>query len=165
MVSDYSAREAQYRETLPPWATQPLPLGLRHRDAATEAQQRPVVVRHVRSQAMPHPVVRPRAAGSYLPWLVALFAFLNAADLFSTFVGLQNGLHEGNPLMASLLTRYGFIALIVYKALVVLAVALGVRVLRSFRLSVAHVTIWICNILVFTVVLLNILQYALILKA
>jgi len=164
MVSDY-AREAQCRETLPLWATQPLPLGLRHRAATSRTQQQPVVVRHVRSQVMPHPVVRPRAAGSYLPWLVGLFALLNAADLFSTFVGLQNGLHEGNPLMASLLARYGFIALIVYKALVVLAVALGVRVLRSFRLSVAHVTIWICNILVFAVVLLNILQYALILKA
>lgn len=110
---------------------------------------------------MPRPIERPRAAGSYLPWLVGLFALLNAADLASTFVGLHNGMHEGNPLMAALLVRFGFIALIAYKALVVLAVAAGVRLLRAFRLSVAHVTIWICNGLVFTVVLLNVVQYLL----
>jgi Domain of unknown function (DUF5658) len=110
---------------------------------------------------MPRPIERPRAAGAYLPWLVGLFALLNAADLASTFVGLHNGMHEGNPLMATLLVRFGFIALIAYKALVVLAVAAGIRLLRSFRLSIAHVTIWICNGLVFAVVLLNVVQYLL----
>lgn len=97
--------------------------------------------------------------GRYLMTLVALFAVLNAADLLSTFVGLRHGLHEGNPLMSGLLERFGFGALIVYKAVVVGAVAAGIRVLQSLRYSVARVTIWSCNALVFGVVLLNMAQF------
>jgi hypothetical protein len=100
-----------------------------------------------------------RAAGRYLMALVVLFAVLNAADLLSTFVGLHLGLHEGNPLMSGLLEHFGFGALIAYKLVVIGAVALGIRLLRSLHYSVARFTIWSCNTLVFCVVLLNVAQY------
>ena len=94
-----------------------------------------------------------------LPTLVVIFALLNAADLISTFVGLHIGLREGNPLMGALLARYGFIALILYKAVVVGAVAIGVRMLRAFRVSIANITIVICDLLVLFVVIANVTQY------
>jgi hypothetical protein len=91
--------------------------------------------------------------------LVAMFALLNTADLITTFIGIHNGLREGNPLMSALLVKYGFIALVFYKAVVVAAVALGVRMLRTFRVSVANVTIVICDLLVLLVVFANLAQY------
>jgi len=100
----------------------------------------------------------PRAR-RYLPTLVVVFALLNAADLITTFIGLHSGLREGNPLMSALLVRYGFIALVIYKVVVVAAVALGVRMLGSFRVSVANVTIVICDLLVLLVVFANVAQY------
>jgi hypothetical protein len=97
-------------------------------------------------------------AGRYLPALVVLFALLNAADLITTSIGLHNGLREGNPLMSALLVKYGFVALVIYKAVVVAAVAVGVRMLLSFRVSVANVTIVICDLLVLLVVFANVAQ-------
>jgi hypothetical protein len=138
-------------------SSEPLPLGLRR--PAAGAAARPFVVAHASRSAMPRPASLPRTAGSYLPILVALFALLNAADLVSTLMGLRTGMHEGNPLMSALLAHYGFMALVGYKAVVVGAVALGVRLLRTYRLSIAHATIWICNTLVFVVVVLNVAQY------
>ena len=148
MISDVS-RKTQ--------SSEPLPLGLCR--PAAGAAARPFVVSHTSRSVMPRPAARPRIAGSYLPILVALFALLNTADLVSTFVGLRTGMHEGNPLMGALLARYGFVALVGYKAVVVGTVALGVRLLRTYRLSIAHASIWICNTLVFVVVVLNVAQY------
>jgi len=113
----------------------------------------------LRPQAAPETAGHSRATGRYLMALVVLFAVLNAADLLSTYVGLRHGLHEGNPLMNGLLERFGFGALIAYKVVVIWAVAAGVRLLQSFRYSVARATIWTCNVLVFGVVLLNVVQY------
>jgi len=110
-------------------------------------------------QASPQSAQHSRTAGRYLMALVGLFAVLNAADLVSTYVGLRHGLHEGNPLMNGLLERFGFGALIAYKVVVIWAVAMGVRLLQSFRYSVALATIWTCNALVLGVVLLNVAQY------
>lgn len=107
----------------------------------------------------PQPGAPTRVSGRYLITLVALFALLNAMDLLSTFVGLRHGLHEGNPLMSGLLDRFGFGALIAYKAVVVWAVGLGIRLLHTFHLGLAWATIWICNALVFGVVVLNVTQY------
>jgi hypothetical protein len=158
MISEL-AREAQCRETLPLWTTQPLPLGMRTSPKTTEP--RPFVVTPARRRSTPRPVDRPHAADNYLSALVALFTILNIADLISTFVGLHSGMREGNPLMSGLLAHYGFMALIAYKVVVVAAVALGVRLLRSFRVSVAHATIVICDVLVLLVVVLNVAQYVL----
>lgn len=148
MISDVS-RTTQSHE--------PLPLGQRHPSAGMAS--RPFVVAHASKSPIPRLAASPRTAGSYLPALVVLFTLLNAADLVSTFIGLRTGMHEGNPLMGALLAHYGFVALVGYKAMVVGAVALGVRLLRAYRLSIAHVTIWICNTLVFAVVVLNVAQY------
>lgn len=91
-------------------------------------------------------------------WL-GLFALLNAADLASTYAGLHSGMREGNPLMSTLLLSYGFGALVVYKFVVIFAVAIGIHVLRGFSKGIATATIWICNALVCIVVLMNVLQF------
>lgn len=91
--------------------------------------------------------------------LLAVFALLNAGDLVSTYAGLHSGMHEGNPLMSELLGHYGFAALIGYKLLVIVAVSVGIVVLRSFSKGIATATIWVCNALVCAVVILNVLQF------
>lgn len=91
--------------------------------------------------------------------LLAIFALLNAGDLVSTYAGLHNGMHEGNPLMSGLLGYYGFNGLIGYKIAVILAVSVGVFVLRSFSKGIASATIWVCNALVAVVVILNVTQF------
>jgi hypothetical protein len=106
-------------------------------------------------------VVQPNAAGRLIPIWLGIFILLNLGDVVSTWVGLHSGMREGNPLMSTLLAHYGFAALIIYKLLVVLAVTGGVLLLRSFQLSVARVTITICNVLVLLVVMLNVAQYVL----
>ncbi len=155
-VTRGSSREADRHEAQP----KTLPLGVRSplspllspsKSPRTPRPARPRVTR---------PLTRPRAAGAYLPPLLALFAVLNLGDLASTYLGLASGMREGNPLMSTLLGHYGFGALIVYKALVILAVTGGVYLLRSFHLKIAHVTIWVCNALVFAVVVLNLVQFA-----
>lgn len=156
-VTRGSSREAdrrESRETLPLGVRSPLsPLLSPSKSPRTTRPARPRVTR---------PLSRPRAAGAYLPPLLGLFAVLNIGDLASTYLGLASGMREGNPLMSTLLGHYGFGALIVYKALVILAVTAGVYLLRSFHLKIAHVTIWVCNVLVFAVVVLNLVQFALI---
>ena len=108
-----------------------------------------------------HPwVAAVRHAGSLWLWLAVYVAF-NVGDLVSTYIGLHSGLHEGNPLMGSLLREHGFGALIVYKLLVVIAVVVGVQVLRHRHARLASITITICNTLVGLAVLLNLVQYAL----
>ena len=96
-------------------------------------------------------------------WLLVvsliLYAAVNLADLLSTYVGLQHGLHEGNPLMQHLLATYGFGALVMYKALVVAVVSVGVLALRKDYPRVAQITVVACNLLVGGAVLLNILQF------
>jgi uncharacterized protein DUF5658 len=100
----------------------------------------------------------PRAR-SFLAPLLALFALLNAGDLASTYLGLYNGMREGNPLMGALLTQYGFGALILYKLLVIAAVTGGIVFLHTFHRRVASVTVWVCNSLVLLVVVINVAQY------
>lgn len=119
-------------------------------------------MRHASRQPARQHAARPRAtkdSGRWLPELLAIFAILNIGDLASTFIGLTSGMHEGNPLMSTLLAHFGFGALVVYKALVIVAVTAGIYVLRAFHPSIATVTIWVCNALVLGVVILNIVQY------
>lgn len=149
-------RAAQEGDTLPLWALRPMP---RRAPPSTTAEEPPLLTSRARRQLMGQPSERQRAADRLLSALVVLFVLLNLADLISTFVGLQSGLHEGNPLMSALLSRYGFSALVLYKLIVIAAVAVGVRMLRSFRISVARVTIVICNLLVLAVVVANVAQY------
>ncbi len=141
------------RAVLVRWTTQPLPRAL------PTAVSRPFVV----TRPSPSRAVRRRAAlpihGGVLPLLVAIFAVLNAGDLASTFLGLQNGMREGNPLMGALLSSYGFGALILYKIMVIVAVGAGVIFLRIFHRRVAHVTIWVCDLLVLGVVISNLMQF------
>jgi hypothetical protein len=152
------ARGAQARTVPARWATQSLPSPLGARHAA-----RPFVVTRVVPPMTSNlcPTARSRQAIGFLPAMLALFALLNVADLVSTFIGLRNGMREGNPLMSGLLLHYGFGALVIYKALVILAVTLGVHFLRSFHIRIARATISVCNVLVLIVVLVNITQYAL----
>lgn len=126
--------------------------------ALPPAISRPFVV----SRLAPPRAVARRAAmpiHGVLPVLIAVFAVLNAGDLASTFLGLQNGMREGNPLMGALLSSYGFGALILYKIMVIVAVGVGVLFLRFFHRRVAHVTIWVCNLLVLGVVISNLMQF------
>ncbi len=98
--------------------------------------------------------------GFLLGALLVLFAVLNIGDLASTYVGLEHGLNEGNPLMSQLLARYGFGALIADKVAVIAAVTCGAFVLHRFSSRMAHVVAMICDTLVLLVVLSNIVQYA-----
>jgi hypothetical protein len=137
--------------------TQPLP-------AARPGRRQPFVVTHAalrskKSQAVVRAVARPKTPGRLIPLWLGFFALLNLGDILSTWAGLHSGMREGNPLMSTLLTHYGFAALIGYKLLVVLAVTAGVLLLRSFQLLVARVTIVVCNLLVLLVVALNLVQY------
>jgi hypothetical protein len=118
---------------------------------------------------LPEPAPRPlpytppaatRRSWSFWLWL-SVYVALNLGDLISTYVGLHSGLHEGNPLMGSLLREHGFGALIVYKVLVIVAVVAGLQVLRHRHARLAGITLAICNVLVGLAVLLNLLQYAL----
>jgi Domain of unknown function (DUF5658) len=135
-------------------------------------------VRHTReqlavAQTQPLPVIEMAPQHSYagrrgapartggiplLVWL-GIFGLLNGVDILSTWVGLANGMREGNPLMDALLGNYGFGALIGYKLAVVVAVSAGVLLLRSFSSHIARVTIRICAVLVALVVLTNVLQF------
>lgn len=100
-----------------------------------------------------------RKAASLAPLGVALFILLNGADLLSTYMALGIGFHEGNPLMSTLLARYGFVALIGYKALVIAIVCGGVLLLRRAHPKLAGVTLAACNVVVLAAVTLNVLQY------
>ncbi len=90
---------------------------------------------------------------------LVLYAAVNLGDLLSTYIGLQHGLHEGNPLMSHLLATYGFGALIAYKLLVVTVVSGGVLVLRNAYPRVARITVVLCNLLVAGAVVLNVVQF------
>lgn len=148
------ALDPQQSDTRPLWALQPMPKSVsRHATGA-------FVVARVSKTAVRQPANNERIVARLLIAAIVLFALLNAADLLSTFIGLHNGMREGNPLMSALLHTYGFGALVLYKVIVVVAVALGVRMLRHFRVSVASLTIAICNVLVLLVVIANVTQYA-----
>lgn len=124
------------------------------------AQSFPAEMRRASSQTVKPHAARARGTGArWLPELLALFAVLNIGDLVSTFIGLQGGMREGNPLMNALLTHYGFGALIFYKVLVIVAVTAGIYVLRAFHTKIATLTIWVCNALVLGVVIMNVVQY------
>ena len=92
------------------------------------------------------------------PFWLALFAVLNGCDLLTTYVDLNVGMREGNPLMRNLLYQYGFGALIFYKALMVLVVCLGIVALNRSYPHLARITLGICNVLVLLVVISNFLQ-------
>jgi hypothetical protein len=118
------------------------------------------------SPAHPSPQESLQHAGAVAhSWLLAVFlilyALFNLADLASTYIGLQHGMHEGNPLMSQLLAAYGFGALIGYKLMVVGVVSVGVIALRQTYPRVAGVTVVVCNVLVAGAVLLNVLQFTL----
>jgi hypothetical protein len=121
----------------------------------------------LRAVPMPRRQVRRRVSGfgalrapwSLWFWLAAYVVF-NTGDLVTTDIGLRSGLHEGNPLMRSLLSQHGFIALVAYKLVVVVAVVVGLSALHRRHPRMAAVTLAICNVLVGLAVLLNIVQYA-----
>lgn len=143
-VSRGKRRNADIYATRPLWTAQSLPAEMRHA---------------ARRSVKPHAARTRGKGGHWLPQLLVLFAVLNAGDLVSTFIGLEGGMREGNPLMNALLMHYGFGALILYKVLVIVAVTAGVYVLRAFHKSIANITIWVCNALVFGVVVMNVVQY------
>ncbi|HLW02124.1 MAG TPA: DUF5658 family protein [Ktedonobacterales bacterium] len=93
-------------------------------------------------------------------WL-ALFAVLNACDLLTTYIDLQAGMREGNPLMRALLNQAGFSALILYKVLMVFVVSAGILMLNRSYPLLARAALAVCNILVLVVVLSNFIQYQL----
>jgi hypothetical protein len=133
------------REQLPVAKTQPLPV--------TEmASPHAYATR-------PQALARSRPGGMPLLVWLGIFGLLNGVDILSTWVGLANGMHEGNPLMSTLLGNYGFGALIGYKLAVVVTVSAGVLLLRSFSSHIARLTIRICAVLVALVVLTNVLQF------
>ncbi len=101
-----------------------------------------------------------RASPASLFWL-ALFAVLNGLDLLTTYVDLNAGMREGNPLMSTLLLHSGFGSLIFYKALMVLVVSAGILVLNRGYPKLSRITLAICNLLVLAVVLSNFIQYQL----
>lgn len=155
MLTDIShryARDHKLGDRLSFGMTQPLTV--RH------PARRPFVVGRAPAHERTRPAVRAHTHLGLLPLLLAIFVLLNAGDLISTYVGLQSGLREGNPLMGSLLMHYGFVALVAYKVLVVAAVSIGVLMLRRFHRGIARATVWICDALVLFVVILNVLQYA-----
>ncbi len=131
----------------------------RHVPTLTDTKRSHISSRGADDQSANRPSGRQPRGDRFLPVFVVVFAVLNAADLISTFVGLHHGMREGNPLMSMLLATYGFAALVFYKVIVVAAVAFGVRLLREFRVSVAKVTIVVCNLLVLFVVIANVAQY------
>jgi hypothetical protein len=90
-------------------------------------------------------------------WLV-LFAILNACDLITTYIDLQAGMREGNPLMRALLNQEGFSALIFYKVLMVLVVSAGILALHRNYPVLARAALAVCNLLVLAVVLSNFIQ-------
>ena len=101
-----------------------------------------------------------RTQSAHPIWL-ALFAVLNGLDLLTTYVDLNAGMREGNPLMRVLLLHDGFGALIFYKALMVLVVSIGILLLNRGYPLLARITLGICNLLVLVVVLSNFIQYQL----
>ncbi|HEU5442097.1 MAG TPA: DUF5658 family protein [Ktedonobacterales bacterium] len=142
---------------LAPQATQPAP-----RNVPAPPRPHSFVIERTAPAATDIPAARrenmPRAR-SFLAPLLALFALLNVGDLASTYLGLYNGMREGNPLMGALLAQYGFGALILYKLLVIAAVTGGIVFLHTFHRRVASVTVWVCNSLVLLVVVINVAQY------
>jgi hypothetical protein len=93
-------------------------------------------------------------------WLV-VFAVLNACDLLTTYLDLQAGMREGNPLMQQLLASYGFSALILYKLLMVVVVSIGIAALSRGYPTLSKITLTLCNGLVLIVVISNFVQYQL----
>lgn len=91
----------------------------------------------------------------------AIYVALNLGDVVSTYVGLEHGLSEGNPMMRALLIHDGFAALIVYKVLITLVVLMGLWLLGAWSIRAARVALLVCNTVVALVVLLNVAQFAL----
>ena len=102
---------------------------------------------------------RERRASFLAVFWLALFAVLNGFDLITTYVDLQVGMREGNPLMRALLDQAGFSALIIYKVLMVLVVSAGILLLNRNYPLLARLSLAVCNLLVLAVVLSNFLQY------
>lgn len=110
------------------------------------------------SRSFPRQAPRPRMINP--AWLV-LFALLNACDLLTTYLDLQAGMREGNPLMQHLLVSYGFGALIFYKLLMVVVVSIGIAALSRGYPTLSKITLGLCNALVLLVVISNFVQYQL----
>jgi hypothetical protein len=126
------------------------------------AQTRPVaasspIVPAAPVKSVPARMNRASVRPSLVLWLV-VYTLLNVGDLASTYLGLQAGLHEANPLMSGLLAQSGFGALIAYKLVVIVAVVGGAVALYRMRPRAAYITVHICNILVFLAVFLNVAQ-------
>jgi hypothetical protein len=122
------------------------------------APSAPLIIPGV-AQGVAQPVSGQTLRTVWIP--AALYLALNVGDVVSTYVGLQHGLAEGNPLVAALLTHDGFGALIVYKVIITLLVLLGVWVLSAWSDRAARLAVLICNALVALVVILNVAQVAL----
>lgn len=62
-----------------------------------------------------------------------IFLLLNVLDVLTTWVDLQHGAHEGNPLIASLLVQIGFGGLILFKVGLFLTITVGVLTLERLK--------------------------------
>ena len=102
---------------------------------------------------------RVRTATFVLPLLMVVFAMLNAADALTTYIGLHTGLFEGNPVMSGLMSHFGFSALIMYKLVVTVTIGYGARWLQRMQPVLATVTVLLCNLMVFSVVVSNMVQW------
>lgn len=132
---------------------------LGRRDEANDAARHEVLrragIREPRAARAPRPVL------GLLPLWLVVYAFLNIGDLVSTHMGLGVGMNEGNPLMAGLLDRFGFAALIGYKGFVVVVVSVGVLLLAKLHPRIAGATVAVCNALVGLAVVINLTQFVL----
>lgn len=144
-----------------PPAFRALPMSVEASPAATRTAslQAPTADRHPTARTGWASVPRMPAA---LWFWFGVYIAVNIGDLISTDIGLHAGLHEGNPLMRTLLAQHGFAALIVYKLVVIVAVVFGLSLLTRRHPRLAAVTLTICNILVALAVVLNIVQFAMI---
>jgi hypothetical protein len=108
------------------------------------------------------PLSRPAQPSRMIhPFWLVVFAVLNACDLLTTYLDLQAGMREGNPLMQHLLASYGFGALIFYKLLMVVIVSFGIAALSRGYPTLSKITLMLCNALVLVVVISNFVQYQL----
>ncbi len=148
-------RELDQQQAEMPWPPAIKPPSLRALPTPYQEASRPVA----RGQASQR--IWQRMSAWLWVWL-AVYVSLNVGDLASTYVGLHSGLHEGNPLMRTLLDQHGFGALIVYKVIVVVAVAVGLGALYRRHPRLAGVTLAVCNVLVGLAVVANLVQFAMI---
>lgn len=81
---------------------------------------------------------------------------LNALDALTTWIDLQCGAYEGNPLAAPLIAHAGLLILIPYKAIVILAAIVGTLLLERLQARRVLYPVLVFGLLYFlTAVLFN----------